>query len=280
MQRVTRHSPLLLGRCGHARPEAPRVEPHPAGVNARGACRRDLGDLRHKWRDLRGAVRRKLAQGSPAPGPVLTPVERMVAETFSAAAPPGEGQPAEPLPSTWVPPHLPWPPGPCPGCQRLTTRARPSGELGPCSPPCRSVGRLRPWARAGSAHLGKLRSGAFWPPAQGSSVQLRYSPPPPASVLGVGGLAPLTPSCILILGALLPRVPAPHPDHSDTWGLADSQGMPTDPFSEPLLKVSVPDEEGLGCSAGPVPPHRPARLAATASVSRPVRPPQAGGPAS
>lgn len=80
-------------------------------VNALGYCRRDPGDLRQKWRDLRGVVRKKLAEcpqaparGSTAPSLLLTPVEHMVAQTFSATAPPGTGQAWEPLPSKWAPP--------------------------------------------------------------------------------------------------------------------------------------------------------------------------------
>ncbi|XP_032171803.1 t-SNARE domain-containing protein 1 isoform X2 [Mustela erminea] len=100
VRRVTRHYPLLFGAL-----RGPRSRKHRAwnkilqAVNALGHCRRALGDLKHKWRDLRGAVRKKLAERPPAPGLLLTPVERMVAETFSAPAPPGEGQAAEPLPT-------------------------------------------------------------------------------------------------------------------------------------------------------------------------------------
>nr|XP_031295584.1 t-SNARE domain-containing protein 1 isoform X7 [Camelus dromedarius] len=100
VQRVTRHYPLLFGAL-----RGPPARKHRVwsrilqAVNALGYCRRDLGDVKHKWRDLRGVVRRKLAERPRAPGPVLTPVERMVAETFAVPAPPGEGQAAEPLPT-------------------------------------------------------------------------------------------------------------------------------------------------------------------------------------
>nr|XP_031295580.1 t-SNARE domain-containing protein 1 isoform X3 [Camelus dromedarius] len=100
VQRVTRHYPLLFGAL-----RGPPARKHRVwsrilqAVNALGYCRRDLGDVKHKWRDLRGVVRRKLAERPRAPGPVLTPVERMVAETFAVPAPPGEGQAAEPLPN-------------------------------------------------------------------------------------------------------------------------------------------------------------------------------------
>ncbi|XP_067568847.1 t-SNARE domain-containing protein 1 isoform X3 [Pseudorca crassidens] len=100
VQRVTRHYPLLFGAL-----RGPPARKHRVwsrilqAVNALGYCRRDLGDVKHKWRDLRGVVRRKLAERPRAPGPVLTPVERMVAETFTAPGPAGEGQPAEALPT-------------------------------------------------------------------------------------------------------------------------------------------------------------------------------------
>ncbi|XP_014643419.1 PREDICTED: t-SNARE domain-containing protein 1 isoform X2 [Ceratotherium simum simum] len=107
VQRVTRHYPLLFGALRGTPARKHRVwSKILQAVNALGYCRRDLGDLKHKWRDLRGVVRKKLAEcprapaeGSPAPGLLLTPVERMVAETFSAPAPPGESQAAEPLPT-------------------------------------------------------------------------------------------------------------------------------------------------------------------------------------
>uniref|UniRef100_A0A8C3WKJ2 t-SNARE domain containing 1 n=1 Tax=Catagonus wagneri TaxID=51154 RepID=A0A8C3WKJ2_9CETA len=101
VQRVTRHYPLLFGAL-----RGPPARKHRVwskilqAVNALGYCRRDLGDVKHKWRDLRGVVRRKLAERPRAPGPVLTPVERMVAETFAALGPPGEGRATEPLPKS------------------------------------------------------------------------------------------------------------------------------------------------------------------------------------
>ena len=93
VQRVARHYPLLFGALRGTPSRKHRVwSKILQAVNALGYCRRDLGDLKHKWRDLRGAVRKKLAERPRAPGLVLTPVERMVAETFSAPAPLGEGQ--------------------------------------------------------------------------------------------------------------------------------------------------------------------------------------------
>ncbi|XP_074173087.1 t-SNARE domain-containing protein 1 isoform X2 [Rhinolophus sinicus] len=108
VQRVTRHYSLLFGALRATPARKHRVWTRILqAVNALGYCRRDLGDLKHKWRDLRGVVRRKLAErpqapaeGSPAPALILTPVERMVAETFSAVGPPGEGQATEPLPNS------------------------------------------------------------------------------------------------------------------------------------------------------------------------------------
>ncbi|KAM5210886.1 t-SNARE domain-containing protein 1 isoform 2-T4 [Hipposideros larvatus] len=107
VQRVTRHYPLLFGALRATPARKHRVWSRILqAVNALGYCRRDLGDLKHKWRDLRGVVRRKLAErprapaeGSLAPSLTLTPVERMVAETFSAAGPSGEGLATEPLPT-------------------------------------------------------------------------------------------------------------------------------------------------------------------------------------
>lgn len=69
-------------------------------VNALGYCRRDIVDLKHKWRDLRAVVQRKLGDlRGVAPGPspakpqalALTPVEQVVAKTFSCQALPSEG---------------------------------------------------------------------------------------------------------------------------------------------------------------------------------------------
>ncbi|XP_021798390.1 t-SNARE domain-containing protein 1 isoform X4 [Papio anubis] len=100
VQRVRRHYPLLFGALRGTPARKHRVWSRILqAVNALGYCRRDLGDLKHKWRDLRGAVRKKLAEGGPTPGLILTPVEHMVAETFSAHGPQGEGQATEPLPT-------------------------------------------------------------------------------------------------------------------------------------------------------------------------------------
>lgn len=110
VQRVTRHYPLLFGALRGTPARKHRVWSRILqAVNALGYCRRDLSDLKHKWWDLRGAVRKKLAE-SPTSSLVFTPIERAVAKTFSAPASQGEGQAAEPLPSKWVPPHSPtWP---------------------------------------------------------------------------------------------------------------------------------------------------------------------------
>uniref|UniRef100_A0A8D2DRU7 t-SNARE domain containing 1 n=1 Tax=Sciurus vulgaris TaxID=55149 RepID=A0A8D2DRU7_SCIVU len=71
-------------------------------VNALGYCRRDVVDLKHKWRDLRAVVRCKLGdlqKAAPDPGPgsgkpkalALMPVEQAVAKTFSCPTLPMEG---------------------------------------------------------------------------------------------------------------------------------------------------------------------------------------------
>ncbi|KAL1287363.1 TSNARE1 [Ovibos moschatus] len=100
VQRVTRHYSLLFGAL-----RGPPARKHRVwskilqAVNALGYCRRDLGDVKHKWRDLRGVVRRKLAECPRTPA-ILTPVERMVAETFTAPGTPGEGRAVKPLPNS------------------------------------------------------------------------------------------------------------------------------------------------------------------------------------
>ncbi|XP_037856013.2 t-SNARE domain-containing protein 1 isoform X10 [Chlorocebus sabaeus] len=85
-------------------------------VNALGYCHRDVVDLKHKWRDLRAVVRRKLgdlrkAAHGPSPGSgkpqalALTPVEQVVAKTFSYQALPSEGFGLEPPRATQVNPR-------------------------------------------------------------------------------------------------------------------------------------------------------------------------------
>ncbi|XP_045634003.1 t-SNARE domain-containing protein 1 isoform X10 [Ursus americanus] len=80
-------------------------------VNALGYCRRDIVDLKHKWRDLRALVRRKLgdlqrvAHGPSGPQALaLTPVEQAVAKTFSCQALLSEDFGPEPLRATQVDP--------------------------------------------------------------------------------------------------------------------------------------------------------------------------------
>ena len=110
VQRVTRHYPLLFGAL-----RGPPARKHRVwskilqAVNALGYCHRDLCDVKHKWRDLRGVVRRKLAERPRVPA-ILTPIERMVAETFATPGTPGEAHAAEPLPSKWPPTAHPEPP--------------------------------------------------------------------------------------------------------------------------------------------------------------------------
>lgn len=124
--KVSRHHQLLFG------PGRPAAEPARRyrvwsrilqAVNALGYCRRDIGDLKHKWRDLRAVVRRKLGElrgAAPGPDPTrpqalaLTPVEQAVAKTFSCQALPSggtgpeppAGNPSDPWSADW--PTLSW----------------------------------------------------------------------------------------------------------------------------------------------------------------------------
>ncbi|MBV97100.1 t-SNARE domain-containing protein 1, partial [Eschrichtius robustus] len=101
--KVSKHHQLLFGT-GLLRAEPTRRyrvwSRNLQAVNALGYCRRDIVDLKHKWRDLRAVVRRKLGDlrgVAPGPGPAkpqalaLTPVEQVVAKTFSCQALPSEG---------------------------------------------------------------------------------------------------------------------------------------------------------------------------------------------
>ena len=98
--KVSKHYQLLFGS------RLPRAEPARRyrvwsrivqAVNALGYCRRDLADVKHKWRDLRAVVRRKLGELPGAPQALaLTPLEQAVAKTFSCQAPPSEGLGPEP----------------------------------------------------------------------------------------------------------------------------------------------------------------------------------------
>uniref|UniRef100_A0A8I3WMN1 Syntaxin N-terminal domain-containing protein n=1 Tax=Callithrix jacchus TaxID=9483 RepID=A0A8I3WMN1_CALJA len=148
VQRVRRHYPLLFGALRGTPARKLRVWNRILqAVNALGYCRRDLVDLKHKWRDLRGAVRKKLAEGT-VPGLILTPVERVVAETFSTHSPQGQGQAMEPLPTDedeapsclWLPlrsPEGPSPPEPDPLDLRgvFRTPSSPSPPTSPASTP-------------------------------------------------------------------------------------------------------------------------------------------------
>ncbi|KAF0871198.1 TSNA1 protein, partial [Crocuta crocuta] len=114
VSKVSKHHQLLFG------PGLLRAEPTRRyrvwsrilqAVNALGYCRRDIVDLKHKWRDLRAVVRRKLGTlRHVAHGPgrlwasALTPVEQLVARTFSCQAPPPDGFSLEPLRATQVAP--------------------------------------------------------------------------------------------------------------------------------------------------------------------------------
>ncbi|XP_061294434.1 t-SNARE domain-containing protein 1 isoform X9 [Bos javanicus] len=106
--KVSKHYQLLFGS------RLPRAEPARRyrvwsrivqAVNALGYCRRDLADIKHKWRDLRAVVRRKLGELPRAPQALaLTPLEQAVAKTFSCQAPPSEGLGPEPHRATQIDP--------------------------------------------------------------------------------------------------------------------------------------------------------------------------------
>uniref|UniRef100_A0A673VPV9 t-SNARE domain containing 1 n=1 Tax=Suricata suricatta TaxID=37032 RepID=A0A673VPV9_SURSU len=179
VQRVARHYPLLFGALRATPSRKHRVwSKILQAVNALGYCRRDLGELKHKWRDLRGNVRKKLAEHPWAPGLVLTPVERMVAETFSSPAPLGEGQAAEPLPTDeedeapsclWLPlrtPDGPSLPEPDPLDLRGTVPAPASSPSPPDSPTSPASPASAPPAAA-------------FPGALGPSPPSTVPPPPP-----------------------------------------------------------------------------------------------------
>ncbi|XP_057592168.1 t-SNARE domain-containing protein 1 isoform X3 [Hippopotamus amphibius kiboko] len=114
--KVSKHHQLLFG-AGLRRAEPARRyrvwSRILQAVNALGYCRRDVVDLKHKWRDLRAVVRRKLGdlrRAAPGPGPAkpqalaLTPVEQVVAKTFSCQALPSEGLGPEPPRATQMDP--------------------------------------------------------------------------------------------------------------------------------------------------------------------------------
>ncbi|KAK2095128.1 hypothetical protein P7K49_026544 [Saguinus oedipus] len=110
VSKVSKHHQLLFGT-GLLRAEPTRRyrvwSRILQAVNALGYCRRDLVDLKHKWRDLRAVVRRKLGdlrKAAHSPGLssskpqalALTPVEQVVAKTFSCQALASEGFGLEP----------------------------------------------------------------------------------------------------------------------------------------------------------------------------------------
>ncbi|XP_070077337.1 t-SNARE domain-containing protein 1 isoform X16 [Equus caballus] len=166
VQRVTRHYPLLFGALRGTPARKHRVwNKILQAVNALGYCRRDLGDLKHKWRDLRGVVRKKLAEcprapaeGSPAPGLILTPVERMVAETFSAPAPPGESQATEPLPKS-IEASLEAASSHTEAASELLAGASRHQALTCRSGPCRACPSKSSHPRVGAGGLGQHREG-------------------------------------------------------------------------------------------------------------------------
>ncbi|XP_044540457.1 t-SNARE domain-containing protein 1 [Gracilinanus agilis] len=116
VSKVTKHHQLLFGT-GLLKAEPARKyrvwSRILQAVNALGYCRRDIVDLKHKWRDLRAVVRRKLGDlrkaahgpGSGKPQALaLTPVEQVVAKTFSCQAGPGDGYGLEALRATQIDP--------------------------------------------------------------------------------------------------------------------------------------------------------------------------------
>ncbi|XP_064240735.1 t-SNARE domain-containing protein 1 isoform X1 [Aotus nancymaae] len=119
VSKVSKHHQLLFGT-GLLRAEPTRRyrvwSRILQAVNALGYCRRDVVDLKHKWRDLRAVVRRKLGDlrkaahgpglGSGKPQALtLTPVEQVVAKTFSCQALASEGFGLEPRRATQADPH-------------------------------------------------------------------------------------------------------------------------------------------------------------------------------
>nr|XP_020850920.1 t-SNARE domain-containing protein 1 isoform X5 [Phascolarctos cinereus] len=116
VSKVTKHHQLLFGT-GLLKAEPARKyrvwSRILQAVNALGYCRRDIVDLKHKWRDLRAVVRRKLGDlrksaHSPGSGKpqalALTPVEQVVAKTFSCQAGPAEGYSLEAQRATQIDP--------------------------------------------------------------------------------------------------------------------------------------------------------------------------------
>ncbi|XP_060979084.1 t-SNARE domain-containing protein 1 isoform X6 [Dama dama] len=114
--KVSKHHQLLFGT-GLSRAEPARRyrvwSRILQAVNALGYCRRDLVDLKHKWRDLRAVVRRKLGElpgaaawprATPCQALALTPLEQAVAKTFSCQALPSEGLGPEPCRATQMDP--------------------------------------------------------------------------------------------------------------------------------------------------------------------------------
>lgn len=161
MSKVSKHHQLLFGT-GLLKAE-PTRRYHVwsrilQAVNALGYCRRDVVDLKHKWRDLRAVVRRKLGDlRHVARGPgrlqasALTPVEQVVAETFSCQAPAPEGLGLEPLRGECLAPA-----GRPAGGRRRPTAACSWPGLGPPAtlsspllfPTCTTSGGSHPWTGA------------------------------------------------------------------------------------------------------------------------------------
>uniref|UniRef100_A0A7N4PBX6 Myb/SANT-like DNA-binding domain-containing protein n=1 Tax=Sarcophilus harrisii TaxID=9305 RepID=A0A7N4PBX6_SARHA len=177
VQKVTRHYQLLFGALRGTPAKKHRVwNKILQAVNNLGYCRRDMGDLKHKWRDLRGVVRKKLGEqqrvateGGQAQALVLTPVERMVAETFSAHSIQDERQGAESLPTDeeeeasnclWMPLRTLEPPSLAEADPLDLRGVLPTSASSPSPPPS-----------PGAAPLGVSYGGGGWrPPLQGSAL--------------------------------------------------------------------------------------------------------------
>lgn len=205
VSKVSKHHQLLFGS-GLLRAEPARRyrvwSRILQAVNALGYCRRDVGDLKHKWRDLRAVVRRKLGDlrcVGPGPGAppalALTPVERAVAQTFSCRAPSPEGVDPEPprgeflvlagsiRAPLWPRPRRPSAPdSPCRGCLLFPL---PGGRGGSCS--------FMP-APAGPHRDRLLRIQAF-----SERAPLPLCPCPPVPGCGVGSCAPSRGSALKVV---------------------------------------------------------------------------------
>ncbi|XP_077928056.1 t-SNARE domain-containing protein 1 isoform X1 [Halichoerus grypus] len=242
VRRVARHHPLLFGALRGTPSRKHRVwSKILQAVNALGYCRRDLGDLKHKWRDLRGAVRKKLAERPRAPGLILTPVERMVAETFSAPAPLGEGQAAEPLPNS-IEASL----------EAASSHTEAASEL------------LAGASRHQDGSRGRLTSTRCslpgpWPlPPYSTLRAARPSTWDLSAKLGPPGVEAdeedETPSCLWLPLRTLEGPSLPEPDPLDLRGTVPAPTSSPSPPASPASPASVPPAAAFPGAPGPSPP--------------------------